>query len=126
MCDKNVSPVNWYVGSYLLRCVEVEQESKFDQEQQFLAWENTVLVKADSIEKAYDKIEQIAQSSTEPYQAGETAVLVQWLYEGITELLPVYENIEDGCEIMWRERRPVKLKNLRKLVRSKDYFKHDR
>jgi hypothetical protein len=122
MHNKNISPVCWYVGSYLLRFVEVEQEGKFDPEQRFLSWENTVLVKAGSMEEAYSKIEQIAQSGTEPYRGGETGLLMQWLYEGITELLPVYEEIEDGCEIIWRERKPVKLKNLKKLVRNKACF----
>jgi putative component of toxin-antitoxin plasmid stabilization module len=42
---------------------------------------------------------------------------VQWIFEGITELLPVYEKIADGSELMYREYQR-KLKNIRKRVRS--------
>jgi hypothetical protein len=68
MYDKDISPVGWYAGSYLLRFVEVEQEGNFDPEERFHSWENTVLVKADSMEEARSKVEQIARAETEPYQ----------------------------------------------------------
>ena len=123
MMHKDISPVGWYVGSYLLRFIEVEQEGNYDPEQRFQSWENTVLVKADSMKEAYSKIEQIARSESEPYQGGK-GVPVQWLYEGITELLPVYEELKDGAEIMWLPRRRTKLKNLRKLIKEK--FTHDK
>ncbi len=44
---------------------------------------------------------------------------MQWVFEGVTEVLPVYEELEDGAEIMWCQRAPRKLKNLRKRVRQK-------
>jgi hypothetical protein len=47
---------------------------------------------------------------------------VKWIFEGVTELLPVYEEREDGAEIMWSENKQ-KLKKLRKRVRSKGGFK---
>jgi len=38
---------------------------------------------------------------------------VRWVFEGITELLPVYERLQDGAEIMWAEKESVKLSALR-------------
>ena len=116
MHDKNVSSVGWYVGSYLIRFVELEEQGNYDLERRFHSWENTVLVKAKNLEEAFEKIEKIAKSDTEPYKGGPQGVPVQWIYEGITELLPIYEELEDGAEIMWCERKPRKLKNLKKLV----------
>lgn len=124
--SKDISPVGWYVGSYMLRFIEVEQEGNFDPEQHFLTWENTVLVKAENLDQAYSKIEQIGQEAATPYLGGTERVLVQWYYEGITELLPVYEELEDGAEIMWLERPATKLKNLRKLVCQIEDFKQDK
>lgn len=122
MYDKNVSPVGWYVCSYLLRFVELEWEHKNDPEAKFLSWENTVLVRAFSIEEAYEKTVTIAKECIEPYKGGDGGVDVQWVFEGLTEVLPIYEEIEDGAEIMWTERHPRKLRNLRKLVHEKHEF----
>lgn len=116
MYDKNISPVGWYIGSYLIRFIELEDNNNFDQERRFLSWENTIIVKADSLAEAYKKIEQIGKSDTKTYKGGPEGVPVQWVYEGVTELLPIYDELEDGAEIMWCERKPRKLKNLKKLV----------
>jgi len=123
MYDKNISPIGWYVGSYLIRFVELEDNYNFDPERRFLSWENTVIVKANSLDEAYKKIEQIGKSDTRPYKGGPEGVPVQWVYEGVTELLPIYDELEDGAEIMWCERKPRKLKNLKKLVGKLADFK---
>ena len=121
--DKNISPVGWYVCSYLLRFVELEDGFNDDLEHKFTAWENTVLIRASSIEEAFDKTVSVAQSASEPYSGGEKGVPVQWVFEGITMVLPVYEELEDGAEIIWTQFAPTKLKNLRKNVRSKASFR---
>ena len=120
--DKNVSPVGWYVCSYLLRFIELDDPRKEDTEAKFLSWENTILIAAQSIDEAYDKTVAFAMSETEPYKGGSESIDVQWVFEGITDVLPIYEELEDGAEIMWRERTPRKLKNLRCLVRAKNEF----
>ena len=120
--DKNVSPVGWYLASYLLRFVELEDEQRDDPEGRFLSWENTVLVKAASLDAAYSKVERIAKQAARPYRGGRDGVPVQWEYVGITELLPVYEELGDGAEIAWAEHKPRKLKNLRQWVKPKQAF----
>ena len=116
--DKNVSPVGWYVASYVLRFVELEWKHVDDPEERFLAWENTILVGARNLSQAYDKTVAIAKDSTEPYKGGRSGVDVQWIFEGVTEILPVYEQIEDGAEIMWAEY-TRKLKTIRKSTKAK-------
>ena len=123
MYDKNVSPVGWYVGTYLLRFIEIADKKNNELEERFLSWENTIIVKAKSLDQAHNKVVKIAKLRTRPYKGGPKAIPVQWVFEGVTELLPIYEAMEDGSEIMWAEHRPRKLKNLRKLVRAKHEFK---
>ncbi|WP_018016480.1 DUF4288 domain-containing protein [Teredinibacter turnerae] len=123
MNDKNLSPVGWYVGSYLIRFIELNEEGNEDLENRFLTWENTIIVKASNLEEAYDKIVKVANDGTEPYEGGPDGVPVQWVLEGVTSLLPIYEELEDGAEIMWAEHNPKKLKNIRKMVTSKEGFK---
>lgn len=120
--DPNISPVGWYVGSYLIRFIEVQDKQNADSESEFLSWENTVLVKAKDLEEAYTKIEQIGREQDSPYKGGEEGILVNWVYQGITSLLPIYEELEDGAEIMWTERESIKLKDLRKMVGTLDDF----
>ena len=117
--DKNKSPVGWYVGSYLQRFVELQDEDRDNPERRFTSWENTVLVKASSIEAAYTKVEKLAKLNSKPYTGGSQGVPVQWEYLGITGVLPVYEKIQDGAEIAWAERAPRKLKNLKQWVKQK-------
>jgi hypothetical protein len=119
--SNNVSPVDWYIASYIIRFIEVSHDHNDDPEKIFLVWENTILVKASNLDEAYDKTVQFASLNTNPYKGGLKGVDVQWVFEGVTELLPVYEDIEDGAEIMWSEYRR-KLKSLRKHVRSKGEF----
>jgi hypothetical protein len=94
---------------------------KASPEKIFLSWENTILVKANDLDDAYDKIEKEALEQTEPYRGGEDGARVQWIYEGITEILPIYDELEHGTEIMFSEHNR-KLKNLKKMVKNKGAF----
>ena len=120
--SKNIAPYGWYVGSYLLRFIELAEEGNDDLERRFLTWEITVLVKAIDLDDAYDKIVKIGMENTTPYKGGPKGIDVQFVFEGVTEILPIYEEIEDGAEIMWASHKPRKLKNLRKSVRRKGEF----
>ena len=120
--SKNVSPHGWYVGSYLLRFIELAEDGNEDPEHRFVTWENTILVKANDLNGAYDKVVQIAMENTKPYKGGPAGIDVQWVFEGVTDLVPIYEEIQDGAEIMWADHAPRKLKNIRKQVRGKREF----
>ena len=120
--DKNVSPVGWYYGSYLLRFVEMDDAQRNDPERRFLSWENTVIVEAKSLGSAYSKVEKLGKAECKPYRGGPKGVRVRWEYLGVTELLPIYEELADGAEIAWVKRKPRKLRALKSLVRSKQEF----
>ena len=121
--DKNKSPVGWYLGSYLLRFIELDDVDRDNPEGRFASWENTVLVQAKTIEAAYSKVEKIAKQNSKPYRGGPQGVRVQWEYLGVTDLLPIYEEIADGAEIVWTERLPRKLKNLQQWVKPKNVIR---
>ncbi len=121
--DKNVSPVGWYLVSYLLRFVELDDKDKNNDNARFLSWENSILVRATDQDEAYEKGVKMAHAATEPYQGGSAGVPVQWELVGVTEVLPIYEELGDGAEIAWTERAPRLLKNLKKMVRPKGSFR---
>ena len=41
-----------------------------------------------------------------------------WRFEGLTTLLPVYDELEDGSEIVCREHRSRTVRKIRQLVRK--------
>jgi hypothetical protein len=118
--DKNHSPTGWYVGSYLLRFVELSELENENPDARFVSWENTVLIQAESFDEAYEKLVVVATENSQPYKGGPRGIDVQWVYEGVTELLPVYESLGDGCEIMWAKHAARKLKNLRGRIKAKE------
>ncbi len=120
--DATLAPHGWYVGSYLLRFVEVGDKRKGDPKRRFLCWENTVIVKARDIGHAFAKVSAEAKKHTRPYRGGTSGTKVQWLFEGITELLPIYEPLGDGAEIMWTEHRSKSLKTIRAKAKPKRAF----
>ncbi|MFD1295647.1 DUF4288 domain-containing protein [Lysobacter gummosus] len=119
---KNTSPVGWYVGSYLLRFIELESKGNDDPDAEFTFWENTVIVRARDLDEAYDKVMAIASGETKPYRGGPDGVPVQWVCEGVTDLLPIYEPLEDGAEIMWEEHESAGLSEMRQRVRGRGEF----
>lgn len=121
MGNANVSPAGWYYCSYLIRFCEVGNPINDDLEARFSSWENTVLIQANSIEQAYDKTVKIGLSQQDIYTNVEQKQ-VQWVFEGVTEVLPIYDKLEDGVEIAFTARNHRKLKNLRKMVLEKSTF----
>jgi hypothetical protein len=43
----------------------------------------------------------------------------EWRFAGISMLLPVFEEIEDGAEILWRSERRPYIRQIKKLVKSR-------
>lgn len=120
--NKHVSPVGWYYASYLLRFVELDDGRRDEAGRRFISWENTVIVEASSAARAYAKVEKIGRAASKPYRGGANGVRVRWEYLGITEFLPIHEQIADGAEIAWLERAPRTLRKLRQLVRPRSAF----
>lgn len=117
--DGNTSPVDWYLATYQLRFIELAQPNNDDLNRRFLTWDNTILVKAASMGEAYAKAVELGMANTHPYHGGPAGVEVQWVFEGIVELLPIYEELKDGAEIAWSES-TKSLKTIRRRVISQE------
>jgi hypothetical protein len=74
------------------------------------------------MDEAFDKASSIAHAAAEPYQGGPDGVAVRWEFVGVTSVLPIYEELEDGVEIVWEEHRNRKLKTLRNWVADRAAF----
>jgi hypothetical protein len=125
MYDRDKSHVGWYIGSFLIRFIELDDEDNQNPERRFIAWENVVLIKADTFDEAYEKLIKRAKSETKPYKGGAEGVDVKWELVGITDLVPIYEELEDGAEIL-RNKFNRKLKTLEKWFHTKEELKSQR
>jgi hypothetical protein len=43
----------------------------------------------------------------------------EWRFAGISMLLPVYEDIEDGAEVLWVDHGAMSVNRIKKLVKAK-------
>jgi hypothetical protein len=117
MPPENISPVGWYVASYLQR-FEFEDEDTSDLERRCRAWENTILVQASTPEEAYKKTVAQAKLGQETGWTRGTSK-GRLIFEGLTSLLPIYDELEDGAEILWKDFPNSKVKTIKSRVKAK-------
>jgi hypothetical protein len=87
-----------------------------------LYWENTVILKAKDREVAYRKATALAKNSATgkwELSGDPPSRLGRWVFEGLTSLLPIYEPLEDGAEVLWCESKNKTLGALRRRVKPK-------
>ena len=118
--DKDVSPVDWYVARILVR-FEYYDENKSNLNRRCKAWENQILIKATSPEEAYEK----ALDHGKLHEEGEawdenTGRKGSWQFEGLTSLLPIYDELEDGAEITWTEYKNKTVRKIKSWASPKD------
>ncbi len=115
---RNRSSYGWWIASYILR-FQFSEENSENPNRRCLAWENTVLVKAKNREGAYRKALRIGRDNEGLEESSVRGRKGTWRFDGLTSLLPIYEELEDGCEILWREHDGRSVKTIRNLVKSK-------
>jgi Domain of unknown function (DUF4288) len=119
-----VSPRNrtrhgWWIATCLER-FEYYDENRRNLNRRCLAWENTILIKARNREEAWRKaVAQGRLSEGSEAWDSETGRKGAWHFEGLTSLLPVYDRLEDGAEIIWVEHAGRTVRRIRGLVKKK-------
>jgi uncharacterized protein DUF4288 len=116
---RNKSPFGWWIASYLER-FEFEDEDKNNLNRRCLAWKNTIIIKARNRDEAFRKAEKIGRLSDGIEGCGSIDRRKgSWRYEGLTMLLPIYEELEDGAEILWDKHENVTVKKVKSWVKGK-------
>jgi hypothetical protein len=104
-------------GWWIFREVEhwvSHRQRRLSDNSRCLVWENTRLIRASSREDAYRKAIRLGRVGHPSKTKGG-----EWRFAGISMLLPVYENMEDGVEILWDDRGRMPMRRIKKLVRKK-------
>lgn len=116
---RNRSPYGWWIASYLER-FEYDDEDRRNSNRRCLAWENTILVKARTRDEAWAKAMTYGRRSEGiEGRLGTRRRRGSWRFEGLTSLLPVYERLEDGAELLWVEHAGRSVRSIRALVKKK-------
>lgn len=118
---RNRSPVGWWIASYIQR-LEWKDSPPRTSRSRCLAWENTIVIKATDRQSAHRKAIRFGKrSANDKWETlGEPpGRLGRWVFEGITSLLPIYEPLDDGSEILWNEHSSITIESVRRRVRPK-------
>lgn len=117
---RNHSPYGWWIATYILRAVWDDQ-SELGEDEECCAWENTILVQAEDRETAFSKAHMFAtEACTEFEDHADPNRKGRWVLEGLRSLLPIYEELGDGAEIVWTEHESIPVRKLRSWVRPKE------
>ena len=91
----------WFIVEIIEKCEPIDRDESKDL-RRVTTWGNHHLIKANSPEEAFDKAEKIGKENQ--YKFTNTDNLeMEWIFVGIGELLPIFEDIEDGAELMWND-----------------------
>ncbi len=112
---------NWYIVEIVEKCEPVDRNEKQDL-RRVTTWGNHHLIKANSPEKAFDKAVKLGKEAEYKF-TNTDKVEMEWIFVGIGELLPIYEeNIQDGTELMWRDYGFISERRTKRLVFDKKEF----
>jgi hypothetical protein len=122
MTEKIKNNKNWYLVEIIERC---EPNDVDDQRplRRCIVYGNYHLIKADTVEEAYDKAEKIGKEGNYNYKNADKMDM-KWEFVGIGDLLPIFEDIEYGAELMFTDYGFISAKRSDSFVKSKtDWIK---
>jgi hypothetical protein len=116
MTKKILNKGDWFLVEIIEMC-EPEKVDTLNSDRRATTWGNYVLINAETPSKAFDKAVKIGKSGTYSFKSrGEK---MKWKFAGIGDLLPIYEDLEDGAEILWRDYGNIRAKRIDKIVQTK-------
>lgn len=116
---RNQSPYGWWVTTYVRRACW-DGDCNLDELEQNLVWKNTIILQAPDREAAYTKAVELGSADCgEFWDEAEPSRTGRWVFEGLTMLLPIYEDLCDGAEILWEEHHDVPISTIRSWVKSR-------
>jgi hypothetical protein len=81
--------------------------------------QNLILVRANSPDEAYEKALKFGKAAETSYDNPDGKA-VQFSFEGLSGLVDIYEDLEDGAEISFRYKVGLSEKQIKSLVRPRD------
>jgi len=102
----------WYLA-------ELVQEIRVEDDPRNVVWRNLTLIRADSPDEAYDKALRFGHDGDTEYDNPE-AKQVKIAFRGISRLDVIYDDLEDGAELLFYSQLNVSQKQIAELLCSKE------
>ena len=119
--DRNRTRYGWWVATLVER-YEYFDEDKANLNRRCTSWLNTILIKARDRNEAYRKALVQGNVCTDSVCGPVNGRLGHWVFEGLSCLLPIYDKLEDGAEIMLEQAENITVKTVKSCVREKKYL----
>jgi hypothetical protein len=107
----------WYIAEIVEKCEPAERNQTQDL-RRVTTWGNHHLIKAKSPEEAFNKAVKLGEEKNYKF-INSDGIEMESIFVGIGELLPIYEDIEDGAEIMWTDYGNISNRKAERFVKSK-------
>ena len=110
----------WYLAALVERFQRDDEDADNDS-RRCLVHENTYLIKADDLSHAYDKAVKLGQEECSDISPGtdDKGRQGKWVFDGISELIPVYEDIQDEAELIYMEYDGISVKRAKGMTLKK-------
>lgn len=116
---RNHSPYGWWIASYIQRAAW-DDEPEPSAKSRCMAWENTIILQAPDREVAYAKAISLASLHESTFQDSTGKRNGRWIFEGLTSLLAIHDELTDGAEILWTEHDNRTVGKIRSWIKRKD------
>ena len=108
----------WYIVE-IVEKYEPAGRNQIQDLRRVTTWGNHHLIKAKSPEEAFDKAVKLGEEKNYKF-INSDGIEMESVFVGIGELLPLYEDIEDGAEIMWTDYGDISNRRTERFVKSKE------
>src|SRR4051812_30380517 len=108
---RNQSPSGWWLFREVQQWVSKRQK-KLALKSRCLVWENTRIIKAGDRDTAFDKAMRLGRVGHPSKTVGG-----EWRFVGISQLLPIYDDLEDGAELFWDDLGAISVSKMGRLVK---------
>lgn len=109
---------DWFLADIVERA-EMVGAAKTNPNRRCLTWINSVLIQALSIEEAYDKALKIGRENYSMRYKAASGKTCNWKVLGLSSLVPIYEDIEDGAEIGFTDEGSIAAKTSERMIKTK-------
>ena len=97
----SIEKVNWYIAEIIEKREPVNRNKENDL-RRVVTWGNFHLIKAENPKQAYEKAIKIGKEGEVRF-INSDKIEMEYVFVGVADLIPIYEDIEDGSEIMWTD-----------------------
>ncbi len=110
---RNQSPTGWWIYREVEQWVSHRQK-KLTPRSRCVVWVNTRIIQAKDRNAAFAKTMRLGRIGR-PSETLEG----EWRFAGISMLLPIYDPLEDGAEVLWDDYGSIPASKIKSMVKTR-------